>query len=117
MTCQSEDARRDQAAKIRDLNDKLRRELPHGRVMITRAVSQLPIQDLKQILELVRTFDTFTEGNDPWGEHDFGKIVFKDIEYFWKIDAYDLTMEFGSPDPADDSVSKRVLTLLLPEDY
>jgi hypothetical protein len=34
-----------------------------------------------------------------------------------KIDYYDAAMEFGSEDPADASVTTRVMTILLPEDY
>jgi hypothetical protein len=34
-----------------------------------------------------------------------------------KIDYYDGSLEFGSDDPADASVTTRVITILLPEDY
>lgn len=112
MTCHPENVRPDSSPTIRDFNDKLRRELPHGQVMITRAVSELPIQNIQQILKLVREFNTFTADNDPWGEHDFGKVSFDGAQYFWKIDAYDLNMEYGSPDPTDETVTKRVITVM-----
>ena len=112
MTPQTEKARASRSLKLRTLNDKLRRTLPHGRVLLTSSVGQLPSEDIRQILELVRAFDAFTSDNDPWDEHDFGKISFGDAQYFWKIDAYDLNMEYGSPDPTDETVTKRVITVM-----
>lgn len=112
MTSYDEDARLFQAGKVRDFNDALRRDMPHGRVLLTRSVAQLPLQDVRQILELVRAFDTFNADNDPWNEHDFGKVNFEGQQYYWKIDALDLSMEYGSPDPTDETVTKRIITLM-----
>ena len=38
------------------------------------------VQDLERqldILQKVRSFDQFTEDNDPYGEHDFGAFDFE----------------------------------------
>lgn len=116
MDCHDDEARAEQSRKLRDLNDQLRREMPHGRVMLTRAVASLDPIMLAAIITTVREFNNFTPGNDPWGEHDFGSVVLNGISFFWKIDAYDLALEFGSPDPTDDAVTKRILTVMTADD-
>lgn len=68
-------------------------------------------------MTLVRQFDSFTEDNDPYGEHDFGKIDWKGMVVFWKIDYYDLDLEMHSPDPSDSTVTARVLTVMLDDEY
>ena len=35
----------------------------------------------------------------------------------WKIDCYDRALEYGSPDPGDAEKTRRVLTILLAEEY
>ena len=84
---------------------------------MTDCVSQLDERTTDQIFAAVRDFDTFTEDNDPHGEHDFGTVVVARRKIFWKIDYYDNRMEFSSPDPADPDVTERVLTIMLAEEY
>lgn len=50
-------------------------------------------------------------------EHDFASIHFRDRKVWMKIDYYDLDCESGSENPADASVTTRVVTILLPEDW
>jgi len=108
----------DDTTKIRDLNDRFRRDFPaNGRRYITDGIFALDSDDRDAILEKVRTFDTFTEDNDPHGEHDFGAFDFKGERIFWKIDYYDAACKHGSENPADPAQTTRVLTIMLAEEY
>jgi hypothetical protein len=98
-------------SNIAELNDHLRRTLTDGRVMMTAAVTALdPVVQI-ELLEKVRSFADFNADNDPHGEHDFGVVTVEGERYFWKIDYFDLTTEFGSEDPSDPTVTTRVLTI------
>ena len=116
MDYHDDDARAEHSRKIRDLNDQLRREMPHGSIVLTRAVAQLDNTAIRTILRAVSRFDKFTPGNDPWGEHDFGQVTIDGVPYFWRIDAYDVDLQWGSPDPTDETVTRRILTLMTAED-
>jgi len=65
----------------------------------------------------VRAFDAFTGDNDPNGERDFGSFAICGERLFWKIDYYDQDLRYGSPDPADAAVTRRVLTIMLASEY
>ena len=65
---------RDESAKIRALNDRLRKSFTGGRVMMTKAVSTLPDDVRARAIELTRRFEGFTSDNDPHQEHDFGSF-------------------------------------------
>lgn len=102
---------------IRQLNDRFRRALRGGRVVITSGVQALGPHRLLGLLTRVRAYCTFDEGNDPYGEHDFGSFVEGGQKFFWKIDYYDLKLEYGSEDPADPAKTVRVLTIMLADEY
>src|SRR5258708_11414306 len=106
-----------QLERIRQLNDEARIHLTDGTIFATPGISSLPSDDLAAIFERVRTFDDFDAENDPYGEHDFGAFDHKANRIFWKVDCYDLQMQFGSPDPADPRVTKRTLTVMLAGEY
>jgi hypothetical protein len=105
------------AEKIRTLNDAFRRTLTGGQVMMTAGIAALSDAARARVLNKVRTFDAFTADNDPHGEHDFGNFEVDGRKIFWKIDAYDAAMEFGSEDPADPNKTTRVLTIMLASEY
>lgn len=103
--------------KIRQLNDTFRKSFNGGRVVITPCVQSLTDDDRQELLKQVQMFDNFTEDNDPYGEHDFGTINFKNDTYFWKIDYYDTDYNYFSPDPSDPNVTNRVLTIMRGDEY
>ena len=77
----------------------------------------LGTETLMQLDEAVARFDAFTPDNDPYSEHDFGTVQVGGQTVFFKIDAYDLDLRGHSPDAADPSVTRRVMTLMLAEEY
>lgn len=107
----------DKIKKIRKLNDNLRQNFTGGRVLITRGVAELPIDKQLNIIEKVRNFSNFNQDNDPNGEHDFGAFDVDGITYFWKIDYYDVEYQYLSLDPSDETITNRVLTIMLAEEY
>ncbi|MBJ7403552.1 MAG: DUF3768 domain-containing protein [Bradyrhizobium sp.] len=105
-------------ATIRSLNDGFRRNLVFGgTVLLTQGVTCLEPDRVAELLEAVRTFDSFTPDNDPHGEHDFGAIDQNAVRYFWKIDYYDLSKKAYSPDPANSTVTQRVMTIMRANEY
>lgn len=105
------------AERLRDLNDTFRRSFAGGRVMMTAGVAAMTEEQQVEVFRRVRTFEAFTPDNDPHGQHDFGHFEVAGQKLFWKIDAYDAAMEFGSEDPADPSKTTRVLTIMLASEY
>jgi hypothetical protein len=103
--------------RIRDLNDAFRSSLDGGRCLFTAGVSDLGIPFSTAALAAARSFCNFNPDNDPYGEHDFGSFEIGEHRLFWKIDYYDQTLGFGSNDPADPSQTKRVLTIMLADEY
>ncbi|MEO0399631.1 MAG: DUF3768 domain-containing protein [Pseudomonadota bacterium] len=85
-----------------------------GTVVVTREIASLSYSEQAKIINAVRCFDTFTLENDPWGEHDFGRIELPGLNpVLWKIDIYDSSkMRFASPAPEDPNASFRVLTIM-----
>ena len=104
--------------KIAQLNDAFRKSIGQGgHVYMTQGIQALPPEDQFQVFSLVKTFNDFSEGNDPYGEHDFGAFDFKGDRVFWKIDYYDNELECGSEDPADPEKTVRVMTVMMAYEY
>jgi hypothetical protein len=111
MPASSRKTLRDDSDRILELNDLLRASFAGGRVVVTAAVAQLDEETRAKVLTTARTFKDFTRHNDPHGEHDCFFFQVNGDRYFAKIDYYDRSMEYGSENPADPSVTTRVLTI------
>ena len=103
--------------RIRALNDALRTSLAGGSIMLTQAVAALGAEAQREILEALKRYDEFDADNDPYGEHDFGAVEIKGTRIFFKIDYYDLDCAFASPDASDENLTRRVMTIMLAEEY
>lgn len=104
-------------ARIRELNDDLRKYLIGGSVVMTPGIAALGQDAVKRIVQTIAVYDHFCRANDPHGEHDFGAFPAEGETVFFKIDYYAKNLQSHSPDPADPSVTERVLTLMLAEEY
>lgn len=104
-------------AAIRALNDAFRQTFRGGRLMLTSGIVDLGATAQRAILGKIATFTAFDDANDPYTEHDFGAIDHDGDKIFWKIDYYDLTLAYGSDDPADPTKTTRVLTVMLAQEY
>ena len=121
-----EQAEIDRAAKIAEQNDRFRKTLGAdftvpGQIVVTRGVASLSPGAQVQIMRAVQTFDTFTEDNDPYGDHTFGAFeaieAGETVKLFWKIDLYDTEYTFGSAAPEDTAATRRVLTVMQRHEY
>ena len=104
-------------ARIAELNDAFRTTGLGGEMFGTSGVCSLSKPTVFRIFEAVKTFDEFTEDNDPHGQHDFGAFEVDQHKLFWKIDYYALDLMHGSEDPSDPKVTTRVLTIMLRSEY
>jgi Protein of unknown function (DUF3768) len=119
--------------RIARLNDIARQAMGVACIAVaTEGFRALPDADQSRVRELIERFDAFDAGNDPHGERNFGAIyqvreglwtthrpsASKAVEtVFWKIDCYDRALCFGSEDPADPAITRRVLTIMLASEY
>jgi hypothetical protein len=103
--------------RIRALNDALRTTLKGGKIMLTAGVSALGPPHVTGLIDELRKYARFDEGDDPYGEHDFGAFDHEGQQFFWKIDYYDLSLSSHSEDASDPAKTVRVLTLMLAGEY
>ena len=88
-----------------------------SRLVQTPGINAFAAYDQSRIRELVETFEDFNEGNDPYGERDFGAFDYGDYSILWKIDYYNKSLRGGSEHPEDPRQTTRVLTIMLAEEY
>src|SRR5215210_6318670 len=98
-------------AEIRRLNDRLRVHGRGGIVHVTDGIAALSPSTINQIMAAVASFDSFNEENDPHGEHDCAILTVAGVQVLWKVDCFDRSRRFHSPDAADPKVTVRILTI------
>jgi hypothetical protein len=114
-------------AKVAEKNDLFRKTLGwtgKGQLVTTQGVTCLDKELKVSLFKEIIAFNSFTEDNDPYGEHDFGKVSVSGEDYFWKIDYYaDNKCESGydwvthnAENRAEDT-AHRVLTIMLADEY
>lgn len=101
---------------IARLNDQFRRHPASGWMLTAGVQAKGSIFTLAAI-SAVRAFDAFTGDNDPHGERDFGSFAICGERLFWKIDYYDQDLRFGSEEPSNPSVTRRIMTIMLASEY
>ena len=125
---------REQTARIARLNDLARKAMGVACTAVaTVGFRSLPEADQSQVREFIETYDAFDEDSDPHGERDFGTIyqlgdgrwtterprlgADERERVFWKLDYFDRQMEFASDDAANPAITRRVLTIMLSDEY
>ena len=104
-------------ARIRHLNDLLRCKGIGGEVMITAGLDALGDVVVARVLREIAAFTLFTNDNDPHGERDCARLTVDGVSIIWKINYFDRNLEYHSPDPADPTVTVRVMTVMLAGEY
>jgi hypothetical protein len=104
-------------ARVRALNDELRQNFAKGIAVMTPGIAALGAEAVERIVKTIAVFDDFCHANDPHEEHDFGSFEADGHMIYFKIDYYDRRLSMHSPDPADPSVTERVITIMLAEEY
>jgi hypothetical protein len=103
--------------RLRMLNDELRKHLLDGGTIITAGIAALGPAAVERLVKTIAVFDDFCHANDPHEEHDFGCFSFDGVDVIFKIDYYDKTLSFHSPNPADPSVTERIITIMKADEY
>jgi hypothetical protein len=116
------------AVTIAALNDEMRQFLVYSGqniINITAGIAAA-IDDVRvfanfekraALFRLIRDFNDFDLGNDPHCERDFGAVEWEGITVFFKIDYYDLSLQYLSSDATNPDVTRRVMTIMRADEY
>lgn len=106
---------------IAERNDKFRTSVinspstTEGKLILTAGIANQAPLVLAHILHAVKIFDGFNEDNDPYSEHDFGKITLANVDIYFKIDYFhNASITHGTDDPL---TAYQVLTIMLASEY
>ena len=108
-------------ASVQQLNDTFRKSIlrgkrPDGKAVMTQGVKALGNLARAYLFQLIINHSHFPNGDDPYGEHDFGVIEAIDLpKVYWKIDYYENSdIEYGTEDKIN---CYRVLVIMLADEY
>ncbi|GFZ79714.1 hypothetical protein GCM10011531_07030 [Aquaticitalea lipolytica] len=90
-----------------------------GKYCMTQGVANLTnFQKLDTLIKLWE-YNDFSVEEDVYNEHSFGRITLDENkqDILWKIDYFDTNYEYGSEDPSNLNITRRVLTVMLPSEY
>ena len=112
-------------ARIAAQNDAFRRAIGpdaapcglRGRVALTRTLLARDDGFVRAVLRAVAADETFTENNDPDGDHGFGAVGVEGVTVWWKLDLHDRVLRLAGERPDDPEATAHALTILLPEDW
>ena len=76
-----------------------------GVVHITEGIASLDISTINEIYMAVGRFDALNPDNGPHGEHDCAILTVSGIKVLWKVDCYDRSRQYLSPDPAEQRLT------------
>ena len=123
----------EQIDHIRRLNDMARTqpEIVNATWVMTKGVAAIlvgelaegeliksqPPQRVTALRQAIATFNDWSDGNDPYGEHDFGAFALFGERLFFKIDYLHPDRETLAPVPGNIELCRRVLTIMLAEEY
>ena len=102
---------------ILELNDSFRTSFIGGKVMLTLGIRAKSDIEQTEILERVVNFNDFNKNNDVYGEHDYLLFDYKGEKIIAKIDYYDQNYRYMSENPADPTITNRVMTIMLADEY
>lgn len=113
----------DRMLRIAALNDRCRQGLDTtSRIVITAACIATLAEERGKVAQILAQADLmaairrYVFRPEESRERARGDLVVAGHAVRFTIDYYDLTLEWGSEDPADPLVTVRVMTIMLPSD-
>ena len=113
----------DHLARIAELNDRVRLGLDRdARVVMTATCLAALAGDGRRSSEAIAqaavlaAIRRYAFASEAGPERDRGEFTLGATTIRFKIDYYDRSLDWGSENPADPSVTVRVMTIMLPED-
>ncbi|MBA4781326.1 DUF3768 domain-containing protein [Blastomonas sp.] len=99
------------------LNDRLRKTGRNGDVILSLAVSALPLEDQLEIFLAIQMFDAFTVDTDPAGDHRRGIVEAAGKTVLWEIDDHGQGSRIRLPQTIAPVLPRRVMTIMLAEEH